>query len=136
MTTRKKNSKTRKRKLAEKAGLRSGLEHDVIKDLQRNGVRYEYETVKIKWVKPATNHIYTPDIVLPSGIIVEIKGRWDLADRKKMVAVIEQHPHLDIRMCFQRANSKLRKGGKMTYGQWATQKGIVWCESKIPKEWY
>jgi hypothetical protein len=53
-----------------------------------------------------------------------------------MVAVIEQHPHLDIRMCFQRANSKLRKGGKMTYGQWATQKGIVWCESKIPKEWY
>lgn len=134
--TRKKNQRSRKRKLAEKAGFRSGFEYDVVKQLQRDGVNFQYETMKIEWVKPATNHSYTPDIILPSGIIVECKGRWDLADRKKMLCIIDQHPDLDIRMLFQSSRTKLRKGGKVTYGQWCDQKGIKWAEKVIPTEWY
>ncbi len=134
--SRRKNSRTRKRKLAEKAGFRSGLEHEVVKALQRDGVSFEYETIKLSYIKPETHHTYTPDIILPSGIIVEVKGRWDLAERKKMLLVIDQNPELDIRMCFQRANTKLRKGGKMTYGEWCDRKKIKWCERRIPPEWY
>ena len=134
--TRKKNQRSRKRKIAEKHGYRSGFEYDVARELERQGVLFEYETMKIAWVKPETHHTYTPDIILPSGIIVECKGRFDLADRQKMALVIEQHPELDIRICLQRANTKLRKGGKMTYGDWLDRKGIKWCEKVIPKEWY
>tara|TARA_R110002012_G_scaffold186993_1_gene353851 strand:+ start:397 stop:807 length:411 start_codon:yes stop_codon:yes gene_type:complete len=136
MTTRKKNSRTKKRKMAEKAGFRSGFEYDICKKLQRDGIKYEYETLKINWTKPETTHSYTPDVILPSGIIVEIKGRWDLANRKQMLYIIEQHPDLDIRMVFQNAKSKLRKGGKMSYGQWCDQKGIKWAEKEIPSSWY
>lgn len=122
--------------MAEQAGFRSGFEYDVAKQLQRDGVNFEYETMKLKWVKPATEHTYTPDIILPSGIIVEIKGRFELSERKKMLAIIEQHPDKDIRMVLQNSKTKLRKGGVMNYGQWLDKKGIKWAEKQIPKDWY
>ena len=133
---RSKNQKTKLRKLAAKKGFRSGLEMKVCEELTKDNVIFQYESIKLDYIVPEKQHTYTPDVVLPSGIIVEIKGRWDLADRKKMLCIIDCNPDCDIRMVFQNSKTKLRKGGKMTYGQWCDKHNIVYADKKIPKEWY
>ena len=51
---------------------------------------------------------YQPDFVLPNGIIVEAKGRLDVWDRRKMVAVKAARPELDIRFVFQNGRCRLQ----------------------------
>ena len=84
---------------------------------------------------PASNHSYTPDIILPNGIILEVKGRLVKADRDKHLLIKEQHPNLDIRFVFQCANNKIRKGSKTTYAQWCEKNDIKWCEKIVPDSW-
>jgi len=80
--------------------------------------------------------VYTPDFVLPNGVIVETKGLFDSDDRRKMLAVKAQHPGLDIRLCFQKADVKLSRAHRsITYAQWATRHGFAWCEGNIPTTW-
>lgn len=79
---------------------------------------------------------YLPDIRLPNGTYVEIKGRLDSTDRRKMIAVKKAHPDLDIRFVFMRAHNLLYKGAKTTYAQWADKEGFVWSEGAIPESWY
>jgi hypothetical protein len=86
-------------------------------------------------VKPATQHIYTPDFRLPNGIFIETKGRFVLEDRKKHLLIKQQSPELDIRFVFQNAKNKLRKGSKTTYADWCTKNGFQYCEGTIPSEW-
>lgn len=78
---------------------------------------------------------YLPDYRLPNGVLVEAKGHLDIADRRKMVAVKEQHPELDIRFVFQNAKIRLSRNGK-TYGEWATAAGFLWAEGVIPLDWW
>jgi hypothetical protein len=118
-----------------KHGFRSGLENEIACTLERQGVDYQFESLKLPYVVPASNHVYTPDFLLPNGIIIESKGRFLPEDRKKMVLVKKQHPELDIRLVFQRVNSPLYKGSKTTYGTWATKSGFKFAEKKIPMEW-
>ena len=117
--------------------LRSGLEKKVATYLDQKKVKYEYEKQVIKYTVPESQHRYTPDFVLPNGIIIECKGRFTPADRKKMSLVIEQHPELDIRMLFMLDNT-LSKSSKTTYSMWCEKRGIKYAVSKtgvIPKEW-
>ena len=80
--------------------------------------------------------VYTPDFVLPNGVIVETKGLFDSDDRRKMVAVKAQHPALDIRLCFMKADVKLSRAPRsLTYWQWAERHGFLWCEGNIPTAW-
>ena len=124
------------RTAAVKAGFRSGLEHRVWKNLKQRKVRdIAYEAIRINYVIPASEHYYTPDIILPNGIIVEIKGRLVKADRDKHLLIKEQHPNLDIRFVFQNANNKIRKGSKTTYAQWCEKNDIKWCEKLVPDDW-
>ena len=88
---------------ARENGFRSGLEEKVAKQIREANHKLRYETVKIKWIDFAIRS-YTPDFVLDNGIIIEVKGFWSVADRKKHVQVKEQHPSLDIRLVFE--NSK------------------------------
>ena len=90
--------------------------------------------MKLTYVpKPST---YTPDFYIPeTGIYVEAKGHLDKSDRMKMLLVKEQHPDLDIRFVFLRANNKIYKGSKTTYAQWATKHKFEWAEGSIPEEW-
>jgi len=136
MVTRKVTSS--KRAHALKNGYRSGLEEDVCKQLEAMGVPYEYEKMKIKYIKPASEHQYTPDIVLDNGIIVEAKGYFESKDRTKMVAVKKQNPHLDIRFLFQKANNRITKSSNSRmYWQWCEDNGFLWAEgTTIPKEWF
>lgn len=122
------------RQQAIKHGYRSGLEERVSKELAEAGVKYEYETQKIKY-RVEEDRTYTPDFILPNGIIVETKGRFTTADRKKHLLIQKQHPELDIRFVFQTSRAKLYKGAKSTYAQWCEKHGFLYADKSIPEEW-
>ena len=113
---------------------RSGYEKDVCARLDDLGVRFEYETKNL-YYEVSEQRKYTPDVILPNGIILELKGRFTANDRKKMLLVIKQHPDLDIRMVFQRHTNKLFKGSKTTYSEWCEKHNIKWADKQIPEEW-
>jgi hypothetical protein len=125
-----------KRKAAQlKYGVRSGLEADNCKHLEDKGIPYEYEKHKIKWEDHQWRS-YTPDFVLDSnGIIVETKGRFVAADRRKHLKVKEQYPKLDIRFVFTNSKTKINKGSKTSYGDWCKRHGFQYADKVIPDSW-
>lgn len=114
---------------------RSKFEAKVADHLKTDGSVVDYESMVLKYIKPETNHKYTPDFILSNGIIVEVKGRLTLYDRAKMVLVKKCNPLHDIRFVFMNPRVKIYKGSKTTYGEWCTKKGFVWAEGKVPIEW-
>ena len=117
-----------------KHGWRSGLEERVAKELSESGIKYQYESMKIKYDVIETR-TYTPDFILPNGIIVETKGRFVAADRKKHLLIQKQFDYFDIRFVFQNARAKLFKGAKSTYSQWCDKHGFLWAQGSIAEEW-
>ena len=85
---------------------RSKLEEKVADLLVDLGVKYEYETTRVRYI---IQHVYTPDFVLPNGVVLECKGYWEPADRRKIRAVKELNPNLDLRMVFQAPFNKIKK---------------------------
>jgi hypothetical protein len=132
MVTRKVMSK---RAVALKHGFRSGLEEETSKFLTANGAKFTYEEMKIKYLQPATERQYTPDFVLENGIIIETKGRFLVADRKKHLLIKRQHPHLDIRFVFSNSKQKLNKASRTTYAQWCEKYGFKWADKEVPLGW-
>ena len=120
---------------AKKLGFRSGLEVKVADQLKKSGVKFEYETTKIKYVVPESVHTYTPDFVFPNGLIVETKGYWEPSDRKKHLLIKKQHPNLDIRFVFTNSNNKIRKGSKTSYADFCNKHGFLYADKEIPEEW-
>jgi hypothetical protein len=114
---------------------RSGLEDKTMEDLANRGVPYRYEEVRLGYEKPASRHKYTPDFILPNGIIVETKGMFEPADRQKHELLKGQHPDLDIRFVFSRSKSPLRKGSPTTYGAWCEKRGFRFADKVIPQAW-
>jgi len=127
-------SKSKIRQQAIKNGYRSGLEDTISQDLRDRGVDFDYETLKIKWVLHK-NKSYTPDFVLPNGVIIESKGRFVVDDRMKHLEIQKQHPELDIRFVFSNSRNKIRKGSKTTYGDWCDKHGFIYSDKRIPDEW-
>jgi hypothetical protein len=117
-----------------KHGWRSGLEEGVGKQLKDAGVEYRYEEVQIKWIDYKKRQ-YTPDFILPNGIIIETKGRFITADRQKHLKIKEQYPSLDIRFVFNNPNSRLSKVSKTMYRQWCDRYGFQWAAKEIPEDW-
>ena len=128
------NKKSLIRKNALRYGYRSGLEQIVRDSLRGRKCNAKYECLKIEW-EDLTYRKYTPDFLLPNGIIVETKGRFTPADRMKHLAIKKQHPHLDIRFVFSNSNSKLRKGAKTTYASWCEKHGFLYADKDVPQEW-
>ena len=128
-------SKSKIRANAIKHGYRSGFEHKVSDQLTEQKIKFGYEDTVINYIKPETSHTYTIDFTLPNGILVETKGRWVIEDRKKHLLIKQQHPELDIRIVFQSAKTKIRKGSKTTYGDWCDKHGIIWAEKNVPESW-
>ena len=118
-----------------KAGYRSGLENTVSKSLQARGCDFDYEQHTLRYDVPASTHKYTPDFVLPNGIVVETKGMWDAADRKKIALVKAQYPRLDLRMVFSNFKAKITKVSKTTYAMVCDKMGIPYAAKDIPTEW-
>ena len=115
-------------------GYRSGLEIKVKDYLKEHKVKFKYEAIKIEW-EDLMYRTYTPDFVLPNGLIIEVKGLFTASDRRKHLAIKKQHPNLDIRFVFENSRRKLSKGAKSTYGQWCDKYGFRYYDRIIPEDW-
>lgn len=116
-------------------GYRSGLEEVVAEQLQEAGIKAQYEPFKISYEVPASVHRYTPDYVLPNGIIIETKGRFVSADRKKHKLIKDQYPDLDVRFVFSNSRGKISKASKTTYGMWCEKYGFKYADRFVPEDW-
>lgn len=126
---------------------KSGLEEAISRQLEDRKIEYGYEKESIKYVIPSSNHSYTPDFSLTTrsgkSIIIETKGIWDYDDRYKHLLIKQQHPELDIRFVFQRANSRIKRGSSTTYRDICEGRGrgifrgAVWpyATKRIPDSW-
>lgn len=122
--------------------VRSGLEERVRKDLDERKIKYEYETLKLPYIKKICPHCgevlqkgnYVPDFII-GNLIVEVKGRFTAEDRKKHKAVREMNPDRDIRILFQR-DQKIAKNSKTKYSDWCLKNSIVFAFGEnIPDSW-
>lgn len=126
----------RKRKKFHKRGqLKSGLEIRVSDNLEELGVDFLYEAEKL----PYTLHKkYIPDFIITTSkgnkVYIETKGHFPSEDRSKMLAVIKEHPDLDIRMVFVKDN-KITKVSKTTYSTWCDRHNIKYAFGLVPKVW-
>ena len=121
---------TKKKKTSK---FRSGLEEQVAKLLEGLGVTYEYESKRVPYT---IQHHYSPDFILPNHVLLETKGYWDAADRRKILAVKKDNPLLDLRMVFQSPFNKINKKSKTTYAMWCDKHEIPWTSyHNIPLEW-
>lgn len=118
--------------------------------LDNLGVDYEYEAYSYRYTEPLRKNMakcgdcgstnlrrtgwYTPDFFLGNGIIIEAKGRWTAADRRKMLAMQEEHPDEPIYMLFMRDN-KISKRSQTTYTMWCEQNGYKCAVGTVPEEW-
>ena len=122
------------RRNALKYGYRSGLEHTVSIYLKERNYKFMYEEIKIE-CEDLAYRTYTTDFVLDNGIMIETKGLFTTADRRKHLAVKKQHPKLDIRFVFTNSRTKLRKGAKSNYGEWCIKHGFRYYDRIIPEDW-
>lgn len=129
-------AKRSKRSVAIKLGFRSGFENEIYNQIASNGIDPKYESSKIPYIIPASNHTYTPDFELPNEIIIETKGRFVASDRKKHLLIKKQHPNKDIRFVFQNSKARINKGSKTTYADWCEKNGFLYADKMIPKEWF
>lgn len=116
-------------------GYRSGLEVLVAGQLSGAGVEVQYEMFSMRYTIPERLAKYSPDFILPNGIIIETKGRFVTEDRKKHKLIKEQFPMLDIRIVFSNPSSKIGKKSKTTYAMWCDRLGILYSKRLIPLEW-
>lgn len=91
---------------------------------------WHYEALRLPYV---TEHTYLPDFVDPhTRTIVEAKGRFTAADRRKMLAVKRQHPDWCIVIMFQNAHRRISAKSSTTYAHWCSKHGIAWMELPQP----
>ena len=125
---------------------RSKYEDTLTANLDKNSKEYHYEEFFLEYT---SKHKYTPDFVLPNGIIVEAKGcegfkkgefyigSLDSEARGKMLKVKRQYPELDIRFVFPKdfkfKNLKTTKRAS----QWCKKNGFKYhIGNTIPESWF
>ena len=113
---------------------RSGLEVEAAAYLKDRQKIVAYEKLKIEW-EDLKYRTYTPDFELDNGIIIEMKGLFSAADRRKHKAIKKQHPKLDIRFVFTNSRCKLNKGAKSSYADWCIKHGFRYYDRIIPEDW-
>jgi len=112
--------------------VRSKFEALVAKLFKKAKVKFKYEPFAVPYTIEAK---YNADFVV-GDILIETKGHFTAIDRKKMKAVKDSNPDLDIRMWFMRDNY-LTKAKKKKYSDWAKQHGFPYhVGDTFPKEWF
>ena len=119
---------------ARRRGVRSGLEKKIQDKLKEQGVKAKYEPLKIEWEDLAYRK-YTPDFILPNGILIESKGLFTPIDRRKHLLIKQQHPNLDIRFVFESSRRKINKISKTTYADWCKKNNFLFSDKTIPISW-
>lgn len=119
--------------------------------LTADKVEFKYETYSYEYTEPLRKNRahcmecgssllertgwYTPDFFLKGGTIIEAKGRWVAADRRKMLAVIAQWPDERFCMLFMRDNP-IRKGSSTHYSDFCMANNIDFAIGQPDKGWY
>jgi len=117
-------------------GPRNKFEQSGYDQLKKAKVSFDYEKYKLPYT---LSKQYVPDFTIRIGghnyRYIEYKGYMRAVDQVKMKAVKKTNPDADIRFVFQDASKKIRKGAKLTYGEWALKYGFPFAEKIIPKSW-
>ena len=130
---------------------RSKYEDTLTANLDKNNKEYHYEEFSLEYT---VKHKYTPDFVLPNGIIVEAKrgegvfvpvGKrggfykrsLDSEARGKMLKVKRQYPELDIRLVFPRDFKLQDLKTTPKASQWCKKNGFKYhIGNTIPESWF
>ena len=134
------NKKFKRVQISKDVILKSGLEEVVYNFLTNNDCRFKYEGMKITYFQPEIKKTYKPDFPIKASFIVETKGAFNSADRKKMKTIKAQNPNLDIRFIFSNSKTKIGKKSKTTYAKWCELFGFKYhciqsTKETFPKEW-
>ncbi len=90
------------------------------------GPEFAYEPLKLSYTLECQ---YLPDFVdVANKRIVESKGLFDAADRRKILAVKAQHPDWTVEIWFTNPNKTISKTSKTTYADWCRKNGIAWAK--------
>ena len=106
------------------------------------GVDFSFESERIGYTVSGN---YLPDFVVTTRgghrIYIETKGggrSFDGSSRRKLIAVKEQHPEVDLRIVFY-SDGKIgptRKDGTyMKQSDWAKKYGFKYAIKEIPESW-
>jgi hypothetical protein len=113
---------SRKSRKSRLGNFRSEFEQTV--NTQLNRVGFDYESEKIQYHIP---RVYTPDFVHPSGILVECKGFFREGDTQKYKSIVNCLPDdKELVFVLMKPNQKVRKGTKLSMGEWCDKHGIKW----------
>jgi len=120
--------------------LKSGLEEVVYTYLTKHKCTFKYEGLKVTYFQPEIKKTYKPDFPIKGSFIVETKGAFNSADRKKMKLVKSQNPKLDIRFIFSNSKTKIGKKSKTTYAKWCELNDFPYhciysTKEVFPTEW-
>lgn len=143
------NKYTLKRGNKKSIQVRSKLEAKVLYQLEKEKVDYKYEPRKLEWFDKiggsrcedcgskniSKRRLYLPDVILGTGTVLEIKGKFTSRDRKLAKGIRARYPKLDFRYVFDKDN-KLSKNTTTRYSDWCKAQGILCCfKGVISKEW-
>ena len=120
--------------------LKSGLEEVVYTYLTKHKCTFKYEGLKVTYFQPEIKKTYKPDFPIRGSFIIETKGAFNSADRKKMKLVKSQKPKLDIRFIFSNSKTKIGKKSKTTYAKWCELNDFPYhciysTKEVFPTEW-
>lgn len=127
--------RTTKPRTSNRVSYRSGLEDSVAEQLKKMGVRAQYEPYPFLYKPQREFRRYTPDFLLPNGIVVETKGLFASADRTKHRDLKAMYPDLDVRFVFSNPNQRLSKASRTTYGAWCDHYGFQYATRLVPLVW-
>lgn len=114
--------------------LKSEAEVVIYNQLKKAKIPIRYEPIRIKYTLPVKS--YTPDYIIPNGIIIESKGLFESKARTKHLRIQKLHPELDVRFVFTKPHTKLSPLRETTYASWAEKHGFKWAQGpEIPIEW-
>lgn len=120
--------------------LKSGLEEVVYTYLTKHKCTFKYEGLKVTYFQPEIKKTYKPDFPIRGSFIIETKGAFNSADRKKMKLIKKQNPQLDIRFIFSNSKTKIGKKSKTTYAKWCELNDFPYhciysTKEVFPTEW-
>jgi hypothetical protein len=105
---------------------RNNFESDVGEEL----VDWSYEPYQIPYV---TKRKYTPDFT-KGNILVECKGYFRVGDTQKYKAIRDSLYTQELVFVFTNSNKKVRKGSKLTMGEWCDKEGFKWFTKETLQE--
>jgi len=93
-------------------------------------VDWNYEPYHIPYV---TKRKYIPDFT-KGNILVEAKGYFRVGDTQKYKAIRDSLFSQELVFVLTNADKKVRKGSKITMGEWCEKEGFKWFTLETLKE--